>query len=70
MIDLSEKIVPLGVLMAIDLIVAFQILAFRKSHKYQRALQHVNVIVRSYHYEKRVSNPHIIIFYGFRYDTT
>jgi hypothetical protein len=53
----------------IDLIIAWWSMAFHKFGKHQRALQHVDVIVRSLHVKERMSNPEVIISDSFKHYT-
>jgi hypothetical protein len=43
--------------MANDLIVNLWSIVFRKPREYIRGLEHVDVIVRTYHAEERMANP-------------
>src|SRR5664279_3214994 len=43
---------------------------FNKFRKHRRALQHVDVSVRSYHAKESVPNPQFMIGHSFKYHTT
>jgi hypothetical protein len=53
----------------IDLIIAWWSMAFHKFGKHQRALQLVDVIVRSLHVKELMPNPKVIICHSFKHHT-
>ena len=56
--------------MTIDLTFTLRSLAFYKSGKHRRTLQHVDVIVSTGHSKKKsMSNPQIIVCHCFKYNT-
>jgi hypothetical protein len=61
-VDTIDEVVPFVVHVAVDLKVHIRNLSLRKSHKHWRALQHVDVIVSSRHFEESMPNPKVLIY--------